>query len=427
MQVKTDVFINTLFQIHPKTNLNIDNLPSISYLIQQAAEACPSKKFTISAWNQIAVQFCGLKEEEALALFQLYEELKGNFVVFLFCILFKSTVSSRRQKILSEDSLVQQNQTFEGLLQTYLLTYFDVLLASLGTEFVEKLDLSQLPFKPQYTTDLQAFLEISDPVKLNLQKAQNLLQASSILVSSFSEITSQTSNYSNLQKRAFAINCVTNTHVKIFNTQNSIFYVFNAQQITIANCKNIKIYAPATKFLSISSSKNGIISTNCKFLKIQKCDDLKIFANASHYCIQDSVSLKCAPNNIIEKEMKTILKKANLDEFLVNSWQQFKMNGPLGYGFLAEIQPIQDFVTHVIPFHDQKNAKFEFQLHAPFSTSLEDRVKKISQIQDRITSLQGDAKVQFESECKIQLGDWLKNNNMIGEIGELCQCEIVDV
>ncbi|CAL5983849.1 Tubulin_binding cofactor C family protein [Hexamita inflata] len=173
MNIKDEFFMQTLFQINSKTNLNIDNLPSLSALLYQAAQLNTDRCLTKSQFLQIGMKFCALNENDAHLLFNLFQSLTGQvnanpryFTVFLFAVLFKSTVSSKRQKILTNDLWPQQVQTFESMLEQYVKTCSDLLCASLCVQANSgSVDISQL--RPdQYTTPaLRLMLNFSDDLQ----------------------------------------------------------------------------------------------------------------------------------------------------------------------------------------------------------------------------------------------------------------------
>ena len=190
MDIRSDFFLQTLVQVSSKSNLNIDNLPSLSALLFQAARLSPDGRLGRAQFVQIGEKFCGLGREDADLLFSLYcasagawgwdgaaaqraknsknsqseqnpqsAQISGykslpppemtaeprELVVFLFACLFKPTVSSRRQKILQNDLWPQKVQTFESMIEQYVRTCSDVLCASLAvTAPGEDVDVAKL-------------------------------------------------------------------------------------------------------------------------------------------------------------------------------------------------------------------------------------------------------------------------------------------
>lgn len=72
MDIRSDFFLQTLVQISSKSNLNIDNLPSLSALLFQAARLSPDGRLGRPQFVQIGEKFCGLERDDANLLFSLY-------------------------------------------------------------------------------------------------------------------------------------------------------------------------------------------------------------------------------------------------------------------------------------------------------------------------------------------------------------------
>lgn len=72
MDIRSDFFLQTLVQVSSKSNLNIDNLPSLSALLYQAARLSPDGRLTRAQFVQVGEKFCGLGREDADLLFSLY-------------------------------------------------------------------------------------------------------------------------------------------------------------------------------------------------------------------------------------------------------------------------------------------------------------------------------------------------------------------
>ena len=103
MNIKEEFFLQTLFQVNARTNFNIDNLPSLGALFYQAVQLSGPGKLQRSHFVQICHKFCGLLENDGHLLFNLYQALTGEedanprkMTAFIFAVLFKTTVSSRR-------------------------------------------------------------------------------------------------------------------------------------------------------------------------------------------------------------------------------------------------------------------------------------------------------------------------------------------
>ena len=72
MDIRSDFFLQTLVQVSSKSNLNIDNLPSLSALLFQAARLSPDGRLSRAQFVQIGEKFCGLGPDDSDLLFSLY-------------------------------------------------------------------------------------------------------------------------------------------------------------------------------------------------------------------------------------------------------------------------------------------------------------------------------------------------------------------
>lgn len=137
INIRQDIFMQTLFQVNGKTNFNIDSLPALSALIYQASQLNANKLLSIAQFVQIGCKFMSIQQKDAVLLFELFQAITGEenanpriFIAFIIAVLFKSTVSSRRQKILV-DVWPSQQQTFESMLEQYCMTCSDLFAGAL--------------------------------------------------------------------------------------------------------------------------------------------------------------------------------------------------------------------------------------------------------------------------------------------------------
>ncbi|CAL6053723.1 Tubulin_binding cofactor C family protein [Hexamita inflata] len=440
MNIKDEFFMQTLFQINSKTNLNIDNLPSLSALLYQAAQLNTDRCLTKSQFLQIGMKFCALNENDAHLLFNLFQSLTGQvnanpryFTVFLFAVLFKSTVSSKRQKILTNDLWPQQVQTFESMLEQYVKTCSDLLCASLCVQANSgSVDISQL--RPdQYTTPaLRLMLNFSD----DLQQ-QTALQLSVILTQQCvcnpqpSEQTERVSGdtllIQNQSKRAIVYQFSNPLNVKIYNCASVVIYLLRPiKNLTISACKHIKIFAPVcTQVLSIQNSRTVNLSSCANFLKVFHSDDVMLNVSANVSCIQDAQTQTIfgAPFNLIYEHLIEELEDNKMGE-LLQKYEQYKIVGPLGLEQKDVIQNATDFVTQVVPYGQSSKAKFAIRLDDHFRSLLNKRVERLRAFQSKMENMKDEERNGLENEVKGQLMSWVQQKGLSSEMGWVCQAEL---
>ena len=164
-------------------------MPSLAALVYQGAQLNAEKLLTKPQFVQIGTKFCGLKEFESALLFDLFSSVTGQqqaeprqLIAFLFAALFKSTVSSKRSKILANDLWPQQQQTFEMMLEQYVKTCSDLLSASLcvTNPQLSQVNVQQLKTEPQTQQALNLLFNMKElPIQSALQLSATVTQQAS--------------------------------------------------------------------------------------------------------------------------------------------------------------------------------------------------------------------------------------------------------
>eukprot|EP00703_Trepomonas_sp_PC1_P002815 JAP93791.1 hypothetical protein TPC1_13779 [Trepomonas sp. PC1] len=433
--IKQQVFMQTLFQVNGKTNFNIDSLPALSALIYQAAQLNQNKMLHRPQFLQIGIKFLSLQQSDAQMLFDLFEAMTGEefanprvFIAFIIAVLFKSTVSSKRQKILV-DIWPSQKQTFESMLEQYCKTCSDLFAGALCATN----NLNQLQ-KMQTDSSLHQALSFLFYIEKPLQ-LKSAIDLSSWLQNVVCKQTDEEVEriyqnelqLKNMKQRAFVYQVQNPLNVELYNLQNAVVYIRGAvQSIQITACRGLKLYVPACACFSISNSKSVNVSGCCSFLKVFHSDDLKLNISTSKSCVQDCQlqTLQCGPCNLVVEGYKEELTSRKLD-FLINHFEQYQVVGPLGLTQTEKVPNATDFCTFVYPFQQRDKAcSFIFQLKEPFKSQLQKRAEKLEKFQQKMESLEGDKKLQMENEVKAQLESWLMQKNMQGEAGMTCQAEV---
>lgn len=349
-------------------------------------------------------------------------------------------MSSKRNKILSDDLWPQQQQTFESMIEQFVKTCSDVLCASLCIKTAQQsiLDIKQLEFDKEGLNGLE-FLFEQVPASL---AGQTALQVSSyIMQNSFcnNQVKTPTEQFQDgYLKLLNQSNCCIvyrfrkeqKATIKIYNCSHLVVYLLQpVSQIIVSACHSVKIYAPCCSgCVSINNSKTVNISTIASFCKVYHSDDLQMNVNCFNGCLQDSQAqtVSQAPFNLIYEHLESELTRSGLAQ-LLSLYQRIRIVGPLGLEWKEYVQPANDFVTQIVPVGSAGPRKFIVQLPDEYRALMDKRVERLKEFQAKLDQLNNEEKASFEAEIKSQLMSWVQSNNLGGEMAWVCQAEVRDV
>ncbi|EET00208.1 Tubulin binding cofactor C family protein [Giardia duodenalis] len=146
MRLREEVIFLTLFNISSKSRLSLDNFASIAALCLTGATEFHDK-MTLALWQKIGTDCCGLKEQEVTMLYNLFEAtlacgIRGvirslptvhRFVVFLFCIIFRHSILSKKSTMATDDAwpLSMNGEDLDSLIKSYFSLNINILIAAL--------------------------------------------------------------------------------------------------------------------------------------------------------------------------------------------------------------------------------------------------------------------------------------------------------
>lgn len=150
MRFREEAIFLTLFSVSGKTQLSLEMFPSVAALCLTAATDTHGI-MTQALWTKIASDYCLLKPQEAELLFRLFEAgLVGcdqgaeasftptvhRLIVFLFCLVFRHTMSSKKSTLATDDSWParQGGDDLATGMHSYFSLNSNVLLAALCLE-----------------------------------------------------------------------------------------------------------------------------------------------------------------------------------------------------------------------------------------------------------------------------------------------------